>query len=114
MGVIFISYLFNWCVNGFSIMTSFFAEFATTDEGLSCSDSGFRDLSTAQDCSRAVSYAKSFNSKATWLRTTDNPTNHKGCFIYDTKYTGYMYFNTHSTGGRSHSIDTSICRIGNI
>ena len=45
---IFIIYLFNFCV-GLSIMKSFFAEFAHTDNGVTCSDSGFIDLSTAQE-----------------------------------------------------------------
>ena len=87
-----------------------FAEFVHTDKGATCSDSGFMDLSTAQECSGAVTYAKSFNSKAyfdvdgSWSRYP------KGCFISESS--GYMYFNTHSTGRRK-STTISICRNGN-
>ena len=80
-----------------------------TDNGVTCSDSGFIDLSTAQECSVAVSYAKSFNRKANYLSTTNNSERHKGCFIFDS---GAMWFNMHNTGSRS-SYDTSICRKGN-
>ena len=95
--------------DGLSIIKSFFAGFVHTERGDTCSDSRFMDLSTAQECSGAVSYAKSFNSKAyfdvdgSWSRYP------KGCFILAW---GAMYFNTHSTGGICSSC-TSICRKGN-
>ena len=95
--------------DGLSIMTYFFAEFVHTENGVTCSDRGFMDLSTAQECSVAVSYAKSFNSKANFMSTTNNSERHKGCFIFDS---GAMWFNMHNTGSRS-SYDTSICRKGN-
>ena len=90
-------------------MTSFFAEFAHTDNGVSCSDSGLRDLSTAEECSVAVSYAKSFNSEARYRNVYSSIKRPKGCYIWDT---GAMYFNTHPTGGSSSSV-ASICRKGN-
>ena len=90
-------------------MTSFFAEFVHTGNNVTCSDSGFRDLSTEEECSGAVNYAKTFNGKAYYAKLTTNSFNHKGCFIYDS---GAMFFNMHSTGGR-RSEDTSICRKGN-
>ena len=91
-------------------MTSFFAEFAHTDNGVSCSDSGLRDLSTTQECSGAVSYAKTFNSKANY-RSEGSYSSHfpKGCHIWTW---GDMYFNTHSIGERHPSI-ASICMKGN-
>ena len=95
--------------DGLSTMTSFFAGFTHTGNGVTCSDSGFMDLSTAEECSGAVNYAKTFNGNARYVTITDNPTNHKGCFIYDS---GSMYFNVHSTGGTCDSC-TSICRTGN-
>ena len=112
MNEIFISYLFNWCVNGFSIMTSFFAELVHTDNGVTCSDSGFMDLSTEQDCYGAVSYAKSFDSRAYYSHAASKDWNPKGCII--SQDNGFMYFNTHSTGGRQYASDyASICRKGN-
>ena len=90
-------------------MTSFFAEFVHTDNGFTCSDSGFRDLSTAQECSGAVSYAKSFNSDAQYLYDGSWESLSKGCYIWSN---GGMYFNTHSTGER-HSSTASICTKGN-
>ena len=101
-------YLIGW-FNGFSIMTSFFAEFARTDNGLSCSDSGFRDLSTEQECSGAVSYAKSFNRGARYNYVYSSIERPKGCYIWGD---GAMYFNAHPTGGSSSSV-ASICGKGN-
>ena len=91
-------------------MTSFWADLVHTDNGFTCSDSGFRALSNAQECSGAVSYAKTFNSKAridsTYMYVSDRP---KGCYIWGS---GTMYFNSHPTGGRSTSV-ASICWKGN-
>ena len=91
-------------------MTLFLVDFVHTDNGFTCSESGFGDLSTAQNCSDAVSYAKSFNSKAVLISIDkyygDKP---KGCYILGA---GNMVFNTHSTGGRQPSA-TSICKKGN-
>ena len=93
-------------------MTSFFAEseFVHTDNGVTCSDSGFRDLSTAQECSDAVNYATSFNTKAVYRTTVSTTNRPKGCYILGS---GYMYFNTHPDGGRSSSVN-SICWRGNM
>ena len=95
----------------FSLMPSFFAEFVHTDNGVPCSDSGFMDLSTAQECSSTVSYATSFNVKANYQNSLSTVYYPKGCFILDM---GNIYFNTHSTGGRQYASDyASICRKGN-
>ena len=95
--------------HGFLIMTSFLAVFVHTDKGVTCSDRGFTDLSTAQDCSGAVSYAKSFNSDARYQSEVYLSTSPKGCIIY---HSGSMYFNTYATGDRNNSY-SSICRKGN-
>ena len=90
-------------------MKSFFAEFVHTEKGVTCSDSGFIDLATAQECSSAVSYALSFNIKADYKSEGSWSRNPMGCYIYDY---GSMHFNTHSTGIRKSSTIT-ICRKGN-
>ena len=90
-------------------MTSFFTEFVHTDRGVVCSDSRFMDLSTAQECSGAIDYAKSFNSDANYREEGSWDVYPKGCHIYDS---GSMYFNTHSTG-TNQGRTISICRKGN-
>ena len=85
-------------------MTSFFADFVHTENGVTCSESGLMDLSTAQECSSAVSYAKSFNSKAYYYSEVALRARPKGCYIRS----GAMYFNSYSTGEGSSS-ETSIC-----
>ena len=94
--------------DGLSIMKSFFAEFVHTEKGVTCSDSGFLDLYSAEECSSAVNYAKSFNGNARYKGVFSSSISHKGCAIYDS---GNMYFNPHSTGGR-RSDESSICRKG--
>ena len=90
-------------------MTSFFAEFLHSyKKGWSCTDMGLAHLSTAEECSGAVNYAKSFNGNAHYVRSGSFSTKLKGCFIDDS---GAMFFNTHSTG--RHSEDNNICRKGN-
>merc|ERR1711874_561246 len=83
-------------------------EFVYTENGVTCSDWGLTDVSHPQECSAAVSYAKSFNSKAIFMSRTDHSDRHKGCFIYDS---GAVWFNTHDTGSRSSYV-TSICKKG--
>merc|ERR1711997_888812 len=83
-------------------------EFVYTENGVTCSDWGLKDVSHPQECSAAVSYAKSFNSKAIFMSRTDHSDRHKGCFIYDS---GAVWFNTHDTGSRSSYV-TSICKTG--
>ena len=95
--------------DGLSIMTSFFAEFVHTSDGVTCSDSGLMDLSTEEECSGAVDYAKSFYSNARYMNAVRWTNEQKGCFIF---YSGKIYFNTHPTGGRQ-DIVTSICKRGN-
>ena len=91
------------------MITSFVAEFVHTEKGFTCSESGFKDLYTAQECSDAVNYAKSFNSEA--LYEFDVHFGHipKGCYTFDWRS---FFFNTHPTGEGSSST-TSICRKGN-
>ena len=91
-------------------MSSFFAEFVHTDNGVTCSDSGFIDLSTAQECSGAVNYAMSFNGKTKYIGQMNLGDRPKGCIIEDS---GLMYFNAHSTG-LVYSYYRNICRKGNI
>ena len=95
--------------DGLSIMTSFFAEYVHTDKGVTCSDSGYMELSTPQECLDTVNYAKSFNSKAIFMAREDNLNRHKGCWIHDS---GHVWFNAHVTGSRS-SFVTSLCKKGN-
>ena len=94
----------------FSILTSFFAELVHTGNGATCSDAGFMDLSTEEECSGsdAVNYAKSFDGNAHFQGVLWNDYNHKGCFMYDN---GVMRFNTHNTGGREPD-NFNICRKG--
>ena len=92
-----------------SNMTSYFPEFRHTANGVTCSDSGFLDLFTAQECAGTVNYAKSFNSKACYKSEICQGGSPKGCFILDS---GFMYFNNHSTG-RASSSSSSICMKGN-
>ena len=95
-------------IDGLSIMTSFFAGYFHTDKGVTCSDSLFIDLSTAEECYDAfLFYAKSFSSKVRGYYGSERGP--KGCYIDDR---GGMYFNTHSTGSWSSST-TSICKDGN-
>ena len=96
--------------NGFSIMTLFFAEFVHTDNGVTCSERGFKDLSTAQECSDAVSYAKTFNSKARYRDEGSWIIFPKGCHIW--KISGNMHFNAHFIGEKDSSA-ASICKKGN-
>ena len=68
-------------------------------------------LSTADECIRAISYAKTFDSRARMYKTEVFwPAWPKGCVI-DTSDNGNMYFNKHATGGRQGAIP--ICRKGN-
>ena len=96
-------------LNGFSIMKLFFAEVIHTDNGVTCSERGFKDLHTAQECSNAVGYAKTFNSKARYRNEGSWSNTPKGCNIWPS---GDMYFNTHSNGKMS-LVATSICMKGN-
>ena len=86
----------------------FFAALLHTDRGFTCSDSGFIDLSTDQECSDAVNYAESFNYEANYKKMVSWPNNHKGCLIKDS---GDMYFNLHPIGRNDASI-RSICKKG--
>ena len=89
-------------------MKLFFAELVHTDNGVTCSERGFKDLSTAQECSDAVGYAKTFNSKAIYRNEGSWSNNPKGCYIWTD---GVMHFNTHSIGERQSST-ASICTKG--
>ena len=102
-------YLFIWCIWLAFNNDVVFADFVDTDKGVTCSESGFMDLSTAQQCSAALNYAMSFNSGASYQFEDSWSGNPKGCFIFDW---GSMYFNTHSTGGRNYYV-VSICENGN-
>ena len=96
--------------DGFSIMTSFFVEFAHTRNGFECSDvNGFMHLLTAQECQDAEEYAKSFNSNARYEGVLDSGSHPKGCIIADW---GRMWFNRDPTG-RRESRYKNICRTGN-
>ena len=76
--------------------------------GQTCSDSMMHDLSNSKECSDAVTYAYSFNSNANYKTSGSWDNFYKGCVIYAN---GNMYFNSHSTGMKSH--DTrSICKGG--
>ena len=90
-------------------MKSVFAEVVHTDNGVTCSERCFKDLSTAQECSDAEGYAKTFNSKAMYRDEVSMSDRPKGCYIWTN---GYMYFNTDSMGGRQSSV-ASICTKGN-
>merc|ERR1711997_945062 len=86
-------------------------KFVHTDRGVTCSDSGFVALSTAQECSGAVSYAKLFNSKARYQSEGSRSNDPKGCYIFDS---GKMYFNKHPTGAKvfANRRTINICRKG--
>ena len=94
--------------DGLSIMTSFLAAFVHTDNGVTCSDRGFTDLSTAQECTDAVTYAKSFNSAARYQSAVSLSTSPTGCII---NHSGSMYFNSYPTADRNN-LYRSICRKG--
>ena len=97
--------------DGLGIITSFFAGLVHTDRGVTCSNSSLMDLSTAEECSGAVNYAKSFNSKARYYGEFTRRDYPKGCIVFDNSHIE-LYFNAHSTGGRSYST-SSICRTSN-
>ena len=101
--------------DGLSIMTSFFAEFDHTENGVECSDvDGLMHLSTAQECADAVSYAKSFNSLARYDREFSSSAHPNGCIIVErTIPRGIMWFNSHPTGGGDRSQFNIICKTGN-
>ena len=68
-------------------MTSFLAELIHTDASVTCQESGFMDLSSALECSGAVTYARSFNSKARYISDTfsmlnDNQEGHPSSELY--------------------------------
>ena len=86
-----------------------FAEFCHTGYGVTCSDSGLMDLSTAEECSGAVNYAKKFNRLAHYVFAVSWSSAPKGCFIADS---GHFWFNKHSTGSRD-DLRKSICKKGN-
>ena len=91
-------------------MTLFFAEFVHTDNGVTCSESGFKDLSTSQECSDAVSYAKTFNGNAHYNLQGSWTSVPRGCYILTS---GSMFYNTHSIGEKDSSA-ASICTKGNM
>ena len=104
-------------LDGFSIMTSFFAEYVHTDQGATCIDvDGFMYLSTAQECKDAVSYAKTIaNSQgapfARYEHDLDSTAYPKGCImIEESIMRGSMYFNSHPLGGGDYSVYRSICK----
>ena len=86
-----------------------FAAFVYTEKGTTCADNGLQDLSTEQECSEAVTYAKYFNDDAQYAKSGSFKIYPKGCFIWDT---GKMYFNLHSSGN-NHPEIRSICNKGN-
>ena len=104
-------------LDGFSIMTSFFAEYVHTDQGATCIDvDGFRYLSTAQECKDAVRYAKTIpNSQgapfARYEHELDTTAYPKGCIMVEESIMrGSMYFNSHPLGGGDYSVYRSICK----
>ena len=86
-----------------------FAGLVHTDKGTTCSDIGLQDLSTDQECSDAVNYAKYFNGNAKYVESGSWPGNHKGCSIYGD---GEMIFNRH-VSGQNNANTRSICKKGN-
>ena len=84
-----------------------------TEKGTTCSDNGFQDLSTDQECSDAVNYAKSFNDYARYISSGSWTVHHKGCVIFEDGSDGRMYFNRHSIGTKSRPDTQSICKKGN-
>ena len=93
-------------------MTSFFVGFFHTDIGVTCSEGGFNDLSTAQECSATVSYAKNFNNRAHYYGEISLSEGAKGC-VMSKHPVGTIYFNSHPTGGRNLTGFISICKNGN-
>ena len=67
-----------------------FAALVHTEKGTTCSASGFQDLSTDQECTAAVNYAKSFNEYARYAASGSWSVHPKGCYIWTD---GRMYFN---------------------
>ena len=90
---------------GFSLFTGLLH----IDEGFTCSDFDFQDLTTAQECSDAVTYATLFNENARYVAEGSWHFNPKGCSLYNS---GEMYFNSHPTG-RNNRETISICWKGN-
>ena len=102
-----------------SIMTSFFTEFVHTENGVTCSESGFTNIFTEEECARSVDYARSFNPKAYYEFEVNWRYKPKGCLILNDGNSGSglnyggMYFNTHITGGAPVKDFANICRRGN-
>ena len=101
------------CLIGVLAIT-FITDLIYTNRGVTCSESGFLDLSSEQECVDAVKYAKYFNEyakyKKSWYRL-DYPI---GCFIYSDLKTpgeyGHMGFNQ-AQGERNTNV-ISICKKG--
>ena len=94
--------------DGLLIMTYFFVGIFNTDNGVTCSDVGFDDLSTPEECSAAVSYAKNLNSKAHFSLFYYRHGIPKGCAMDES---GPISFSTDP--GKRESSYTSICKNGN-
>ena len=73
--------------------------------GFTCSDDGLEDLSTAQACIDAVTYARLFNANAYYVEDQSSSIRPKGCYIYDV---GAIRFNSHPTGKKQFYL-RSIC-----
>ena len=80
-----------------------------TDKGFMCLDMGLIDLTSAQECSDAVTYATSLHINATYVYGGLWSGYPKGCIINDH---GHMYFNSHPTGAKDSSLRI-ICWKGN-
>ena len=87
-----------------SILKSFFAVLVATDKGYART---VIDLSTGQECSDALIYAKLFNHKANYQYQGSWQPKHNECFICDS---GEMNFNLHFTGSNQVDSSRSICK----
>ena len=82
--------------------------------GRECSLWGLKRLSNEQECSEAVTYAKSFQPFANYLGVVNSPDFPTGCYTDPLDNLGPMYFNSHPNGKNDKfpSMDT-ICKKGN-
>ena len=91
----------------------FIGPFVLTDQGVTCSDAGLRDLTQSQECIEAMPYVRSFNSDAVYQWGISTSMAPNGCYIFDT---GMAWFNTYHIRyggtGSSRSDTRSICRGG--
>ena len=88
------------------LSNNFSIEIMHTENGTSCLQLGFKDLTTKAECRTAVNYARTFIPNAFFGVSGSWDYTPKGCFI---SHKG-LYWNTHQTGSLQSNIwERSLC-----